>query len=266
MALDNLSSRDRRRCRQVLVFVLAWTMATAGQSRAADPPQDAKQAAKALFMSGQRHYNLNEFPQAQSDFKEAYRLLPDPVFLYNLGQCERQLGHYEEAIRFYRSFLREQPKALNRQDVLHKIEEMEAVQKNKQPDVDKAAPPLAPIPDAEAGKPALPAAEVKAAPETEPALPPTPAPPVATATPAPSLLPASPPVAPAPTSASIDRLDLSAQPAAPAPAAQPAFYSHWWFWGATAAIVAGASIGIYAATASKAPSAPGSALGTQKVF
>jgi tetratricopeptide (TPR) repeat protein len=106
-----------------------------GVARSAD--KDAKQEAKARFVSGQSHYNLNELTEALGDFKEAYRLLPDPVFLYNLGQCERQLGHLEEAVRFYRSFLREQSKAPNRQDVVHKIDEMEATLKAKQAEADK---------------------------------------------------------------------------------------------------------------------------------
>ena len=82
------------------------------------------------------------------------------MFLFNLGQCERQLGHPDEAIRFYHSFLREQPKAPNRQDVLHKIEEMEALQKAKPAETDKVAPPPAPIAPAEPAKPELPPAEM----------------------------------------------------------------------------------------------------------
>src|SRR5512141_1027182 len=86
---------------------LAASFATAASAQ--EDSGSAKQEAKAHFMSGQRHYNLNELSEALADFKDAYRLYPDPVFLFNLGQCERQLGHHEEAIRFYRNFLREQP-------------------------------------------------------------------------------------------------------------------------------------------------------------
>src|SRR5512141_162115 len=87
----------------------------AGSTHAAEP--DPKTEAKAHFNAGQSHYNLNEFSEALQAFKDAYRLYPDPVFLYNLGQCERQLNHDEEAIRFYRSFLRNMPKAPNKAEV-----------------------------------------------------------------------------------------------------------------------------------------------------
>ena len=155
MALETCLSA--RRWRRLGVAVAICMVASHGRAIAGGlSDKDAKQEAKARFVSGQSHYNLNEFTPALDDFKEAYRLLPDPVFLYNLGQCERQLGHLEEAIRFYRSFLREQPKAPNRQDVVHKIDEMEATLRVKQAEADKnVAPSAEPGPSAataEAGK------------------------------------------------------------------------------------------------------------------
>ena len=55
------------------------SLAIAGPAWADDP----KQEAKARYTTGQSHYNLNEFQEALQDFKEAYRLFPDPVFLFN---------------------------------------------------------------------------------------------------------------------------------------------------------------------------------------
>ena len=193
----------------------------AGLARAADPPSDAKQEAKARFISGQSHYNLNEFPEALREFKEGYRLYPDPVFLYNLGQCERQLGHPDEAIRFYRSFLREQPKAPNRQEVLHKIEEMEAALKAKQAEAEKAAPPPPPSnPGAVPPGAAPPAATGKCRAPPPPAVPP------ATAA-APGARPTAPPaghpaVTPEAAGGAPDRVDLTASPAPhPRPGRRP---------------------------------------------
>jgi hypothetical protein len=213
--------------------------------------KDAKVEAKAHFVSGQSHYNLNEFPEALADFKDAYRLFPDPVFLYNLGQCERQLGHHEEAIRFYRSFLREQPKAPNRQEVTHKIEEMEAAIKNRSPD-----PVVVPTGDAA---------------KTEPAV----APPAAAAT-APMVeasslaeVAAKPAPVSAPSYATMPEaagVDLSSKPTEPAPAASPSFYQHWWFWPAVAVVAIGAGVGIYAATTAKGTGEPTTDLGTRKAF
>jgi tetratricopeptide (TPR) repeat protein len=254
-----------------------------GVARSSD--RDAKQEAKARFVSGQSHYNLNEFTAALGDFKEAYRLLPDPVFLYNLGQCERQLGHLEEAIRFYRSFLREQPKAPNRQDVVHKIDEMEAALKAKQAEADKSvtlpATEVAGVPaTVEAGKDTtqtVPSAEFSQPPQPAQAAQPDPSPTMpATHSEEQKVSPfpvpansAAIPLSAAPAKfaeSGAERTDLTSTPAAPATSGGPAFYSHWWFWTAAGVLATGAGIGIYAATASKSPAAPNSALGSKRVF
>jgi tetratricopeptide (TPR) repeat protein len=262
-------ARDRHVCSlRALCCVAAAAVVLASGPRpasAAEPSQgaagvDEKQEAKARFVAGQRHYNLNEFPEALREFKEGYRLYPDPVFLFNLGQCERQLGRFDEAIRFYRSFLREQPKAPNRQDVLRKIDEMEAAQPLKGAEPDKVVPP----PNIGEATPAVPATpEPPAAlpgpppvmPTTPPAVPPAPGP--LTADPA---LPAAPPADSQPAA----RIELGA-PAAPSAAPAPV-YQRWWFWTAAVVVVVGTSAAIYAATASGNPTVPPSALGTKGVF
>jgi hypothetical protein len=66
--------------RRIVAVVLAmFTMSTlsTGTSRAAaheDGELPAKAEAKARFIAGQSHYNLNEFAEALVEFKEAYRL------------------------------------------------------------------------------------------------------------------------------------------------------------------------------------------------
>lgn len=268
-----LPAMRRRRFWAVLVICLFVSPGRAGAANLSDDgarsggkdakqDKDAKQESKARFVSGQSHYNLNEFTAALGDFKEAYRLLPDPVFLYNLGQCERQLGHPEEAIRFYRSFLREQPKAANRQDVARKIDEMEATLKAKPTEVDKSAAPPA---EAESLAPADQEAKQGLGPtDMNQAAPPT-------ATPAPALAAAAIPTAAPPASAhaaegGLARMDLTVSPPAPAASETPAFYSHWWFWPAAGVLAVGAGVGIYAATASRSPAVPSSTLGSKTVF
>lgn len=249
-----------------IVAVFAVVIGLAGEATAQPVAKDTKLEAKARFMSGQSHYNLNEFPEALSDFKDAYRLFPDPVFLYNVGQCERQLGHFEEAIRFYRNFLREQPKAPNKQEVLHKIEEMEsAIEARPEaaetvpevPSTDQAAQPAAaPAAAAPSGTPEQPAAATNT--PNQPA-----APNQAHESARTAPLPA--PAAPVPAEGSGPRIDLTSQPTQSAPAAV-SFYQRWWFWPAVAAVAIGTGVGIYAATTGKSPAAPTTDLGTKKVF
>lgn len=84
-------------------------------------------AAKTHYTAGLQHFNLSEYEQALLEFKEGYRSKADPVFLFNIGQCHRKLGHTDEAITFYRSYLREAPDAKNRKEVEHRIEELESL-------------------------------------------------------------------------------------------------------------------------------------------
>ncbi len=239
-------------------------VATAGPAWA----EDAKQEAKARYTTAESHYNLNEFQEALQDYKEAYRLFPDPVFLFNVAQCERQLGNPEEAIRFYRSYLRNKPKAPNRQEVVRRIDEMQTAIDAKKSAPDK--PPAGPAPSAAGSQPQLPAPVLSTPPTVAPTAPaPTPA--AAPAAPAPAAAAPAPTVAPATSGeiqagASNPRTDLVAQTSSPAPAAAPAFYQRWWFWTAAAVVVAGVGVGVYAATAHGATGAPRSQLGTQPVF
>jgi len=248
----------------------ALLLATAGPVWAEDP----KQEAKARYTTGQSHYNLNEFKEALQDFKEAYRLFPDPVFLFNVAQCERQLGNLEEAIQFYRSYLRNKPKAPNRQEVLRRIDEMQAVIDAKKLASEK--PPLTLVPPATGDEPRLPAALPSAQPTPTPVVPAAPAPTSPTPGAAP-VVPALPMPAPALTTAagaSVDtqegagttRTDLAGETSSPVPAASPPIYQRWWFWTAAAVVVAGVGVGVYVVLSRGGNGAPSSKLGTQPVF
>jgi hypothetical protein len=46
------------------------------------------------------------YSEALSEFKAAYLAKPDASFLFNIGQCQRQLGMFEAAAKGYRAFLR----------------------------------------------------------------------------------------------------------------------------------------------------------------
>jgi tetratricopeptide (TPR) repeat protein len=115
---------------------------------AAASPSDTEEA-KQHYARGTAHYNLREYKEAVTEFEAAYRLAPDPVFLYNLGQCNRLMGNNEEALHFYRSYLRMQPDSPNRAEVEGRIEKLEAeIAAHPRPVAPpaSAAPPLTPPP------------------------------------------------------------------------------------------------------------------------
>lgn len=218
--------------------------------------------AKARYMSGQSHYNLNEFADALQDFKEAYRLHPDPAFLFNIAQCERQLGDFDEAIKFYRSYLRNKPDASNAKEIQKKIDELKSLSEAKRKSKEGApqsviAPSTTPPP-------------IDSSPAVVP--PPAPAPPLpAASAPPPLPAPSSPPPAPEPAPSLTPRpeatavapgADLVAKPAA---SEDKPIYKQWWLWAGAGAVVVGAVVAAVVLSSGSA-SAPSSPLGNQKVF
>jgi tetratricopeptide (TPR) repeat protein len=95
--------------------------------------------AKRRFKSANQHYALGEYQQALDDFKAGYRAKEDPVFLYNIAQCYRALNDNQNAVSFYKSYLREAPNPPNREEVeskIHTLEEALATQQRA-----RTAPP-----------------------------------------------------------------------------------------------------------------------------
>jgi tetratricopeptide (TPR) repeat protein len=141
-----------------------------------------KQRARALYDEGLRHYNVAEYPAAIDAFKEAYLLSGDPELLFDVAQAYRLSGDCEQALRFYKNFLRENPHAAN-------LTEVNAA-------VARCEQPPAPAPRAVAPAPVLP-------------------PPAPVERPLPAVEP--PPPAPLPLAAGPVDVERGAEP----PAAQP---------------------------------------------
>jgi tetratricopeptide (TPR) repeat protein len=90
--------------------------------------EDPKAQARVLFDYAQREYDLGNFNDALSGYSEAYRLVPEPALLFNIGQCHRQLGQYERAAFFYRRYLALDPESPDAPLVNQLIQQMEAKQ------------------------------------------------------------------------------------------------------------------------------------------
>lgn len=72
----------------------------------AQPKKNAdEQAARSLFADGQKAYDLGEFERALTLYSDAYKLKSLPGFLFNIGQCHKQLGNYERAAFFFGRFV-----------------------------------------------------------------------------------------------------------------------------------------------------------------
>jgi tetratricopeptide (TPR) repeat protein len=83
----------------------------------AQPSARAQAEARELYKKAMTHYELGEFEVAITEFKRAYELTSAPGLLFNIAQVYRMKKDPEQAIFFYRTYLRLMPEAPNRADV-----------------------------------------------------------------------------------------------------------------------------------------------------
>ncbi len=190
-------------CRCLAVCSLACLLLSAPAHAAPDPILVKK--ARVHVEQARLAYNLGKFDEALRGYEAAYRLVPMPGLLFNLGQCHRHAGNHERAIFFFDGYLREaSPEAGQRALVLDLKKESEAK---------LAAAPKAPAVVAVAPPPAAP-----------------PAPPVAVVPPPPA------PVVPPPPAL----VEASAEPTVET---SEGIHTKWWFWTLIGVGVAAAGTG-----------------------
>jgi tetratricopeptide (TPR) repeat protein len=89
----------------------------------AEPSTQAK--ADALFEKGQSLYLADEFQGAIEQFKQAYELVHDPVYLFNIAQSYRKVADCENASDYYTQYLQAAPNAENKAKVEQWLRELE---------------------------------------------------------------------------------------------------------------------------------------------
>lgn len=124
-------------------MALAWlTICSARWSWSADNVA----AAAAHYKQGRKLYQVGEYARALEEFKQAYLAKEDAAFLFNIAQCHRKLGHAQDAITFYKNYLRRAPRAANRSEVERLIAELERAPSKPAPaPADDATAPVAPL-------------------------------------------------------------------------------------------------------------------------
>lgn len=87
----------------VLVALVLCVVSVAWANDEIARPKSAE--AREHLTSGTRLYRLREFARAIEEYKAGALREDAAVFYYNLGQCYRQLGRYDDAIWHYERFL-----------------------------------------------------------------------------------------------------------------------------------------------------------------
>ncbi len=96
----------------VVISLAAAAPAYAQDNQPADPPAAdpaVEGQAREHFDKGRSYYNVGQYDQAIAEFQQAYLLMKEPLFLFNIAQSYRLKGDCDTALRFYKNYLREQP-------------------------------------------------------------------------------------------------------------------------------------------------------------
>jgi len=80
---------------------------------------------RAFFEQAEAKFNTGRFEDALVDYQAAYDAEPLPAFLFNIGQCYRNLGNYERAQFFFRRYTVLDPRSPNRPAAERLIAEMD---------------------------------------------------------------------------------------------------------------------------------------------
>lgn len=241
--------------------------------------------ARSEVAAGTAAYNLGYYEDAARHYEEAYRQVPDPALLFNIGQAYRLAGKPDRAVTAYRSYLRAVPAdAANRVQVERRIPELEKLMDQMRSE--QTAPPGETLPTAppaasppavqvRGGVPAGPPAAFPPAPfppatQWQSSAPPAAAPPLwqgASNAPMPAA-PASPWSAPPATQPMVvvpTGADLSTPAAAPA-AESPSVFTQWWFWTGVGVVVAAGVVTAIVLSSGSSNGIPSTTLGNQPIF
>ena len=103
---------------------LCVLVAMVGVATAAPKSSPAQKQADALFVKGQSSYGSGKYQDAIAQFKQAYELVKDPVYLFNIAQSYRKVADCTNADDYYRQYLQASPNAENKQKVEQWLEEL----------------------------------------------------------------------------------------------------------------------------------------------
>ena len=108
--------------RWLAALVVCFVAFAPRPARADDP---AMRAAKRHFERGEKLFALGKFDDALDEYQKAFDARAIPDFLFNIGQCYRNLGDLDQAIFSFKKYLKLEPDAPNKDAVTKLIDELE---------------------------------------------------------------------------------------------------------------------------------------------
>jgi tetratricopeptide (TPR) repeat protein len=98
-----------------------------GRGDVAAPEQDADLARRAReeFQAGLQHFRARRFREAMHSFHVAAQLVPSADLWFNIARAHEELAEWEQAIEYYRRYLRDRVDPPDRERVEARIAELE---------------------------------------------------------------------------------------------------------------------------------------------
>jgi tetratricopeptide (TPR) repeat protein len=123
--------------RALVTLALVLTAAPAA-AQAPDPQVEAER----LYDEGNIHFEVAEWDEAIASWRAGYKLVQEPLFLYNIAQAYRQKNDCVNARASYKSYLRKAPTGEYSEKSKKRVIEMEECirQKGGDPDVEVPDP------------------------------------------------------------------------------------------------------------------------------
>lgn len=107
------------------IIRIAFAVICAGGTAHADVDPSVQAKADVFFEKAQAHYQAGEYQAAIELFKDAYELVHDPVYLFNVAQSYRKVLDCENAFDYYNQYLAHAPTAENKLKVEQWLRELE---------------------------------------------------------------------------------------------------------------------------------------------
>ncbi len=139
--------------RRLGISLLAFVLVAAGPARAQTSTgakeKEGKRAAQEHLTRGNDLFTHDRYAPALAEFQAAFAAFPSPKLQFNLGQCERALGHDDAAIDHFQRFLDEAkdvPPALRAEAERYLAETRAHAAEAAAREATITAPTLAPLP------------------------------------------------------------------------------------------------------------------------
>ena len=119
----------RTLCALLLGLALSAPYAFA-QTPTTEPTSTASAQLKILTQEAGEAFTAKTYQQALERYRALYALEPEPVFLYMIAECYRNLEQIELAIAFYQLFVEKTPKSYPQHEIATQLIERMTANKN----------------------------------------------------------------------------------------------------------------------------------------